>query len=151
MANRPARTILSASDAVQAHLAGLVDDTHPALRDDLDQLIIAEVADPRSVDSGARLAMRDALASSFAGCDRCLERRKAGNGTVAATSESSSMSCKSRLDDGLIARRTVSERRGQAGDMVLVGEEDGELVRQVGVLGLEVGSIDGRAGFDASR
>ena len=38
---------LERQHAIQAHLPGLVDNTHPTLGDDLDQLVIAEVADAR--------------------------------------------------------------------------------------------------------
>ena len=55
VANRPAPTILTRQHAVQAHLPGLVDDPHSALREDLDQLVIAEIADTRRVEISDRV------------------------------------------------------------------------------------------------
>ena len=40
------------------------------------------------------------------------------------------------------AGRAVSKRCGQAGDVVLVGEEEGELIRQIGMRRFQISAIE---------
>ena len=119
---------LEREHAVQAHLAGLVDDSHTPLGDDLDQLVVAEIADARFTRV-VRWGRRQCCTGLRIGRDlRCPGRswRRAWEKR------------RSRLGVGLCRRRAgvlpVRRARKANGHVVLVGEERSQLGRQVGML-----------------
>ena len=141
---------LQREHAVQAHLAGLVDDTHSTLGDDFDELIIAEVADSRfarhalvRVGSAGLNARGDAIAFVFVLRGRARERERSRRRRAGSKSRG-----KRNSRSPVVRGCTVSERGGQPGDVVLVGEEEASSAARSGCSAVRCSSIDGVARFD---
>ena len=127
--------------AVQAHLAGLVDHSHTPLGDDLDQLVVAEIADARFTRGlFAGVDVRRAGLRIGRTCDVLVaqggELGKSGGRGLGSGSAADERGC-----------FPYDGRGKQTVHVVLVGEERSQLGRQVRMLCEKRGSIEGLVGF----